>query len=177
MTGDRRDRHVPAYIGIGSNLDNPPSQVRDAFDALARIAGWRVLAVSSLWRSRPLGPQDQPDFCNAVAGVLTAMEPAEVLAELHAVEHAAGRVRDGTRWGPRVLDLDLLHVPGRMQSVAADGLALPHPGLRSRAFVLLPLAEIAPRLALDDGHSVAWHAAAIGDDGIERCADRESAAW
>jgi 2-amino-4-hydroxy-6-hydroxymethyldihydropteridine diphosphokinase len=131
-----------AYIGLGSNLDDPRRQVLTALGSLAAIPGCRLLARSALYATSPVGPVDQPDFVNAAAGLATRLAPHDQLAELQRIERAQGRVRDGTRWGPRTLDLDLL-LYGDL-SLAVPGLTLPHPELGRRAFVLVPLAEIAP---------------------------------
>ena len=134
----------PAYIGIGSNLSDPRTQVVDALDCIAEIADVRLVRRSSLYGSSPLGPADQPDYVNAVAGVLTLLAPRALLEQLHALERAAGRPDKHERWGPRILDLDLL-VYGREQWSDAE-LTLPHPGIVERSFVLYPLAEVAPDL-------------------------------
>ena len=134
----------PAYIGIGSNLADPRSQVLGALDALASISSLRLVLRSALYGSRPLGPADQPDFVNAVAGVLTRLEPRALLRELQGIERSAGRATKRERWGPRILDLDLL-VYGSLRSKDPE-LLLPHPGIVERNFVLYPLAEIAPEL-------------------------------
>ena len=137
-------RLVPAYVALGSNLDDPRSQVERAFEALAGLPQARLVLRSSLYSSSPLGPVAQPDFVNAVAGLLTALEPDALLAALKDLEVRLGRDRPVVRWGPRRIDLDLL-VHGTSRS-ASDELQLPHPGIAERAFVLLPLAEIAPDL-------------------------------
>lgn len=132
----------PAYVGIGSNLDSPAEQVVRGIAALAQISKSVLVLHSSLYRSAPLGPQDQPDFVNAVAAVLTQLDPHDYLRELQSIEHDHGRKRDGDRWGPRTLDLDLL---GYSDQAFADAtLTLPHPGIAERNFVLLPWHEIAP---------------------------------
>ena len=136
----------PAYVGLGSNLQMPARQVDDAFDLLAEIEGSRLVRRSSLYRSTPFGGIEQPDFVNAAAAVLTKLEPAQFLAELQAIEKRQGRERDGARWGPRVLDLDLL-VFGN-QVIEQPGITVPHPGIAERNFVLLPLGEIAPDLVI-----------------------------
>ena len=136
----------PAYIGLGSNLAGPRVQVLTARERLAGIPRTRVLLSSPLYRSRPLGPVAQPDFINAVAGLLTQLEAPALLAELRAVETALGRPLRHERWGPRVIDLDLLSF-GREQR-SEPGLSLPHPGIVTRNFVLYPLADIAPDLDL-----------------------------
>ncbi len=132
-----------AWIGLGSNVGGPADRVRDAMDALDRMRGTHLLARSSLYGSAPMGPQDQPPFVNAVAGVETRLSAAALLAELQAIERDAGRERGGgQRWGPRRLDLDLL-VYG-MERSDDPALTLPHPGAATRAFVLVPWAEVAP---------------------------------
>jgi 2-amino-4-hydroxy-6-hydroxymethyldihydropteridine diphosphokinase len=142
----------PAYVGVGSNLGDPPAQVLDALAKLARLPRTRVVRASSLYGSRPLGPVEQPDFVNAAAGLLTQLSADELLARLRAIEAAAGRERR-ERWGPRVLDLDLL-VYGRERRSSPE-LSLPHPGIVERNFVLYPLAEFAPDLDVPGAGRVA----------------------
>ncbi len=140
-------RHwYPAYVGIGSNLQKPVRQVEQAAERLAGISGCRVVAVSSLYRSAPFGGIEQPDFVNAAASMLTTLAPRDFLAELQAIEARQGRERGETRWGPRVIDLDLLVYSAT--TIDEPGLRIPHPGIGERNFVLLPLAEIAPDLAI-----------------------------
>lgn len=148
----------PAYVGIGSNLDGPTDRVRSAFDDLAALPDSRVELRSPLYRSAPVGPPDQPDYVNAVAGLLTRLAPEELLVALQQIEARHGRER-GERWGPRTLDLDLL-VHGREIRDTA-GLVLPHPRIAERNFVLLPLRDIAPHLAIPGRAEVAALAAAI----------------
>jgi 2-amino-4-hydroxy-6-hydroxymethyldihydropteridine diphosphokinase len=140
---DRQSR-VIAYIGLGGNLDGPVERIRLARRAINNVAGIRELSFSSLYRSAPMGPADQPDYVNAVMAVETSLTPLQLLNELQAIETASGRVRIGERWGPRTLDLDIL-LYGRsiLDSVR---LTIPHPGLAQREFVLYPLQEIAPDL-------------------------------
>lgn len=157
---------VPAYVGLGSNLDDPAGHVRCALDGLARLPSTRLVASSSLYRSLPMGPQDQPDFVNAAAGLLTTLPPEKLLSALQAIEDAHGRQRASPRWGPRTLDLDLL-LYGELRR-AGETLALPHPGLAERPFVLIPLLEIAPGLRLPGGPPIARLAAAAGDGGVAR---------
>ena len=159
---------VPAYIGLGSNLDDPVRQIRAALTALAGIPASRLVASSALYQNPPMGPQQQPEFVNAVAGVLTCLPPEALLAAMQAIERAQGRRRDGPRWGPRTLDLDLLlYGDRRMQS---PSLTVPHPGLAERPFVLVPLLELAPALRLPDGTLVSQLAAAAGEGGLVRVA-------
>ena len=136
----------PAYVGLGSNLQMPARQIDEAFELLAEIEGSRLVRRSSLYRSTPLGGIEQPDFVNGAAAMLTRLEPPEFLAELQAIEKRQGRERDGARWGPRVLDLDLLVFGG--QIIEQPGITVPHPGIAERNFVLLPLGEIAPDLVI-----------------------------
>ena len=123
-------REVEAWIGLGANLDNPQDQVCTALARLAAVPVSRLIAASSLYASPPMGPPDQPDYINAVARLRTALAPHELLTALQDLEAAAGRVRTGQR------------------VVADDRLILPHPGIAERAFVLLPMAELAPDLVI-----------------------------
>jgi 2-amino-4-hydroxy-6-hydroxymethyldihydropteridine diphosphokinase len=132
------------YIGLGSNLAEPRAQIEAGLQALARVARTRLLRHSRLYRSAPWGKIDQPDFINAVAQLETELEPRALLEQMLAIEHAAGRIRSGDRWGPRVLDLDILLHGERVLDY--PGLHVPHPRLAQRAFVLVPLAELAPDL-------------------------------
>ena len=130
------------FIGLGANLGDPPRQLREAVAALGAIPRSRRGDVSTLYRSAPLGPQDQPDFFNAVATLDTALAPLDLLDALQRIEATAGRVR-GRRWGPRTLDLDLLLYGERHINDAR--LTVPHPGMARRAFVLWPLADLCGR--------------------------------
>jgi len=141
-----RSRWYPAYIGIGSNLQGPAKQIENAMESLANLPRTRLVSVSSKYRSAPYGGVEQPDFVNAVAAVLTRLSPLELLAALQDIEMRQGRERSGTRWGPRVIDLDLLVYSD--QKVDKPGLTVPHPGIGERNFVLLPLGEIAPELVI-----------------------------
>jgi 2-amino-4-hydroxy-6-hydroxymethyldihydropteridine diphosphokinase len=134
----------PAYIGVGSNLQDPQARVLAAFAALARIADTRVILTSPLYTSPPFGPPAQPDYVNAVAGVLTQLGSGELLGQLRSIESRFGRPERHEHWGPRVIDLDLL-VFGRERRREPQ-LTLPHPGIVERNFVLYPLADIAPDL-------------------------------
>jgi 2-amino-4-hydroxy-6-hydroxymethyldihydropteridine diphosphokinase len=157
---------TPAYVGMGSNLDDPPRQLRAALEALAGLPGCLFVAASAFYRSPPMGPAGQPHYVNAVAGMLTTLSPEAMLERLQAIEAAQGRRRDGPRWGPRTLDLDLLaHGQYTRQTQA---LALPHPGVGVRPFVLVPLAELAPGLSLPGLGRIASLAARVEKDGIVR---------
>ncbi|WP_019625700.1 2-amino-4-hydroxy-6-hydroxymethyldihydropteridine diphosphokinase [Thioalkalivibrio sp. ALJT] len=138
---------VQAYIGIGANLGDPEAQVRESFVRLARdLPQTRLTGRSRLFRNPPMGPQDQPDYVNAVARLQTRLAPLELLEGLQAIECACGRERDGTRWGPRLLDLDLLLFGDRQLEL--PGLQVPHTGIAERDFVVLPLLELAPGLRI-----------------------------
>jgi 2-amino-4-hydroxy-6-hydroxymethyldihydropteridine diphosphokinase len=160
---------VTAYVGLGANLDDPVAQLRRAFGELAQLADTRVTARSPLYKSAPLGPRDQPDFINAAARLETRLAPLALLTALQAVESAHGRRRDGLRWGPRSLDLDLL-LYGDL-TLATAALTLPHPGLRERAFVLYPLADIAADLNIPGGGSVEALRDALAATRIRRLED------
>jgi 2-amino-4-hydroxy-6-hydroxymethyldihydropteridine diphosphokinase len=134
----------PAYVGLGSNLSEPAQQVRAALAGLGGLPQTLCVAVSRLYGSHPMGPLPQPDFVNAVAGLVTQLPALELLRQLRKLEGEAGRPAVHEHWGPRVIDLDLL-VFGREQCTSAE-LVLPHPGVVERNFVLYPLADIAPDL-------------------------------
>jgi 2-amino-4-hydroxy-6-hydroxymethyldihydropteridine diphosphokinase len=153
----------PAYIALGSNLEDPVSQVRRAMEHLSRRDGIRLELRSQLYCSTPLGPQDQPDFVNAAVGVLTAFSARELLDVLLSIEKLMGRDRR-ERWGPRIIDLDLIWMVG--EPIDEPGLTLPHPGVSERNFVLYPLADIAPSLRIPGHGLVADLAARIGDAGL-----------
>ena len=134
---------VRAYIALGGNLGEVAATFAAALAAIDALPGTRVIARSSLYRNPPLGDAAQPDYLNAVAAVDTQLSPLDLLAALLAIERGLGRTRDpDSRWTPRTLDLDLALYGD--QVVAAPGLHVPHPGLHERAFVLVPLAELAP---------------------------------
>lgn len=154
---------VPAYIGVGSNLGDSRARVLAAFEALGAMPKTQFVARSRLYRTRPFGPVQQGDFINAAVGLLTGLEAVELLAEIRRIETAAGRVR-AERWGPRVLDLDLL-VFGDAR-IDTPALTVPHPGIASRGFVLAPLADIAPSLQVPGVGRVETLLRALNDDGI-----------
>lgn len=130
-----------AYIGLGSNLENPLQQIKTAINDLQAMAGISIVSVSSLYQSPPMGPADQPDYINAVLALETTLNPHQLLDALQTVEQLHGRVRK-RHWGERTLDLDILLYGD--QILDDERLQVPHPGMRERAFVLYPLAEIAP---------------------------------
>ncbi|MCG7915584.1 MAG: 2-amino-4-hydroxy-6-hydroxymethyldihydropteridine diphosphokinase [Candidatus Thiodiazotropha weberae] len=132
---------VAVYIGLGSNLQNPKWQVESALAELAQLSDSMMVSHSSLYRSRPLGPQDQDDFINAVAHLTTTLAADSLLDALQLLEQQHHRVRE-RRWGPRSLDLDLLLYGD--QTIDTPRLIVPHPEIAKRSFVVLPLLEIAP---------------------------------
>ena len=155
-----------AYVGLGGNLGDVAATLAAAFDALAALPLTDLVARSSIYRSPAWGITDQPAFLNAVAALDTALEPAALLAELLRIERAAGRERIGAlRWGPRTLDLDLLLYADAV--IDQPGLRVPHPHLHERAFVLLPLAEIAPDAIVPGRGRVADLVVPVDADGIE----------
>ena len=152
----------PAYVAIGSNLQSPRERVLEAMDRMEVLSGTPLLR-SHLYLAQPMGPKDQPDYVNAVAGLLTQATPRELLNELLGIERGMGRNRQ-ERWGPRVIDLDLVW----MVDAAVDepGLTVPHPGVSIRNFVLYPLADIAPTIKIPEYGSVLDLKRSVGGDGI-----------
>lgn len=153
-------RAEDVYVGLGSNLQNPREQVREALQELGQLPRTRLDRHSSLYRSAPLGPQDQPDYVNAVACLATELEPLPLLEALQAIEQAHGRVRE-RQWGARTLDLDILLYGDRV--IDLPRLQVPHPQMHRRSFVLKPLLEIAPGLEVPGRGPVAELTQA-GDD-------------
>ena len=151
-------RSAEAFIGLGANLLKPQQQLESALKQLKQIPEISVQSCSSFYRSAPIGPQDQNDFINAVASVHTSLSPLQLLRCCQSIENTHGRIRNGYRWGPRILDLDLLLY--RSLSNTADSpwlqlrtpeLSLPHPEILNRAFVVLPLLEIKPHVEIELG--------------------------
>ena len=128
-----------AYIGLGSNLEQPRQQVKRAIDALADVPGIRVLQDAGYYISSPMGPEDQPDYINSVVQIETRLMPQELLAVCQQIEQQQGRVRT-RHWGERTIDLDIL-LYGE-QKIETDDLCIPHPGITQRDFVYLPLLAI-----------------------------------
>lgn len=155
---------IRSYVAIGSNLGNPKITVEEAIDTLAALRGSLLKAMSSLYRTAPVGLKHQPDFINAVVALDTRLAPLDLLDELFAVEARFGRIRepDSLRNAPRTLDLDLLLHGDRVFN--DERLTLPHPRMHERAFVLAPLAEIAPGLVIP-GHGPV-------EALLERCRDQ-----
>ena len=139
---------VDIYIGLGSNLDQPLEQVEQAFHELAQHPYLRHVRLSNIYQSKPVGPQDQPDFINAVAFAQTQLGPHDVLDCLQALEHAHGRKRV-RHWGERSLDLDLLLYGNA--TIKTPRLTVPHAHMLERSFVLYPLADLAPEMCFENG--------------------------
>lgn len=141
-----------AYIGLGSNLSEPIQQIKNAIKQIEKISASNVIAISSLYLSKPMGPQDQDDYINAVLALETSLPAIELLNSLQSIENKAGRVRKENRWGARILDLDIILFGNEM--INTERLTIPHYGMSEREFVLVPLVEIAPELTLPNGKSV-----------------------
>ncbi|HEY4529574.1 MAG TPA: 2-amino-4-hydroxy-6-hydroxymethyldihydropteridine diphosphokinase [Luteimonas sp.] len=157
---------VRACIGLGGNIGDVQAMLRSAFDAIAALPGTRLAARSRLYRTPAWGVETQPDFINAAACVETTLGPQALLDALLGIERLHGRVRaaDGSRWGPRTLDLDLLLHGDAV--IDTPGLVLPHPQLHLRAFVLVPLADVAPDAMVPGQGRVATLLQALDTGGI-----------
>ena len=141
-----------AYIALGSNLASPLEQVNAAVQAIGEIPDSHVVAVSSFYRTPPLGPQDQPDYLNAAVALETTLAPEVLLSHTQRIELQQGRVRKAERWGPRTLDLDIMLFGQAI--IHTDNLTVPHYDMYNRGFMLWPLYEIAPSLTFPDGISL-----------------------
>ncbi|CAH0289439.1 2-amino-4-hydroxy-6-hydroxymethyldihydropteridine pyrophosphokinase [bacteria symbiont BFo1 of Frankliniella occidentalis] len=144
---------IRVYLALGSNLADPLHQVQSALNALAALPDTTLVATSSLYRTPPYGPPDQPDFLNAAVALDTALAAETLLDHTQRIELEQGRVRKAHRWGPRTLDLDIM-LFGE-QTLSTLRLTVPHYDMHNRAFMLLPLLEIAPDLTLPNGTRIA----------------------
>jgi 2-amino-4-hydroxy-6-hydroxymethyldihydropteridine diphosphokinase len=160
-----------AYIGLGSNLADPQHQILTAIDDIDAIENTSLVARSSLYRSPPMGPQDQPDYINAVVSIETTLTPHELLDALQQIEQKHGRIRK-RHWGERTLDLDILLYADRV--IEDTRLSVPHPGIAERAFVVYPLAEIAPSLQIPGLGSLATIKAHCPQEGLEPLESNQS---
>ncbi|HEX3915522.1 MAG TPA: 2-amino-4-hydroxy-6-hydroxymethyldihydropteridine diphosphokinase [Steroidobacteraceae bacterium] len=153
----------PAYVAIGSNLQSPRERVLEAMQRIESASELRSILRSQLYLSSPMGPKDQPDFVNAAVGLITELDPRGLLNLLLGIERLMGRNRE-QRWGPRIIDLDLVW----MVDAAVDepGLTVPHPGVSIRNFVLYPLSDIAPTMKILKLGTVLDLKRAVGGDGI-----------
>lgn len=161
-----RPNVVTAYIGLGGNLGDPPRQMHAALGSLHKLVGIEVVQVSSLYRSAPVGYDDQDDFFNAVAELSTDAAPVDLLDHLLGIENVVGRVRNGPRFGPRVVDLDLLLYGDAV--IDLPRLTVPHPRMIERRFVLEPLAEIAPDIVVPGQGPVAESLLNVKAQDVER---------
>lgn len=141
-----------AYIAIGSNLASPLEQVNAAVQAIGDIPESRIIALSSFYRTPPLGPQNQPDYLNAAVALETALSAETLLDHTQRIELQQGRVRKAERWGPRTLDLDIMLFGDDV--INTERLTVPHYDMKNRGFMLWPLFEIAPDLRFPDGTSL-----------------------
>ncbi|MBS0848511.1 2-amino-4-hydroxy-6-hydroxymethyldihydropteridine diphosphokinase [Citrobacter sp. JGM124] len=153
-----------AYIALGSNLASPLKQVSSALEAIALIRDSHVVAISSFYRTPPLGPPDQPDYLNAAVALETALTAESLLDETQRIEREQGRVRKADRWGPRTLDLDIMLFGN--QVINTQRLTVPHYDMKNRAFMLLPLMEIAPECCFPDGQPISKILAPLSQEGI-----------
>ncbi|AUG99864.1 2-amino-4-hydroxy-6-hydroxymethyldihydropteridine diphosphokinase [Pectobacteriaceae bacterium C52] len=152
------------YLALGSNLTHPLQQVSAALAALDAVPQTRLVCCSSFYRSRPLGPQDQPDYLNAVAELDTHLTAECLLDHTQRIEQEQGRVRKAQRWGPRTLDLDILLFGDAI--INTERLTVPHYDMKNREFMLYPLAEIAPELVFPDGSSLAEQLKQVPRNGL-----------
>ncbi|ATM97142.1 2-amino-4-hydroxy-6-hydroxymethyldihydropteridinepyrophosphokinase [Yersinia frederiksenii] len=155
---------IRVYIALGSNQSMPLQQVKAALEALEHLPRTRLVACSPFYRTKPLGPQDQPDFLNAVVALDTSLPPEQLLDCTQAIERNQGRVRKEQRWGPRTLDLDIMLYGD--QVITTDRLTVPHYGLKEREFMLYPLVDIAPDLIFPDGELLSERLKLVDKNGL-----------
>ena len=154
-----------AYVALGANLGKPLDQLNQAITLVNKLSDTTVVAAASIYQSVAIGPGEQPDYLNSAAQIVTELNPSELLAALHAIEDALGRVRT-VHWGERTLDLDLLLYENYIST--APILTVPHPRMNGRNFVIYPLLEIAPTLVLPNGESIKTVAQKLVNEGIQR---------
>lgn len=155
-----------AYIGLGSNLAGPVEQLKKALQTIEAHSQMVLVTSSHFYSSSPMGPQDQPDYVNAVCKIHTSLQPQELLSTLQGIENQQDRERIGERWGPRTIDLDILLY--NELSLKTKDLTVPHYGMQEREFVLVPLFEISPDLIMQDGRALATWVAKCNLDGLYR---------
>ena len=163
---------IKAFIGLGSNLNDPRTQVETALAELALLPRSKLTTFSALYETEPMGPADKPDlvqpgYINAVALLMTELEPEKLLDQLQSIENRHQRVRGEVQWGPRTLDLDLLLYGD--ETINTERLTVPHPGITERNFVLIPMVEIRPDLKLPDGRAIVDLPASHDQHGVKRC--------
>lgn len=152
------------YIGLGSNLANPLAQIKQAIVALQQLPDAANIRVSSLYGSKPMGPQDQPDYVNAIVQLNWANSALSLLDALQQIEQDHGRERKAERWGARTLDLDII-LFGQEQ-INTERLTVPHYGMKTREFVLYPLAELVPDLTLPCGTELTQLLNQVAENGL-----------
>ncbi len=157
---------IEVYIGLGSNLALPEKQIQAACDSLAALPDSALIKCSSLYQSKPMGSQDQPDYVNAVALIETALSPETLLQQTQLIESQQGRIHKANRWGSRTLDLDML-LYGQ-QLIDNEHLTVPHSGMKQREFVLYPLFEIAPDLIFPCGKKLSDLVLTCPTNGLRR---------
>jgi len=136
------------FIALGANLGNPLKQAQDAIESVNQLQSTKAIQISPFYRSKPLGPQNQPDYLNAVIKAVTELSPIDLLDGLQQIEKDLGRVRKADRWGPRTLDLDILLYDNIQMN--SERLTIPHYDMKNREFVLYPLYDLDPQLILPD---------------------------
>ncbi|MHB0998016.1 MAG: 2-amino-4-hydroxy-6-hydroxymethyldihydropteridine diphosphokinase [Armatimonadota bacterium] len=154
-----------AYLGIGSNLGDKKSNIDDAIRRINEINGISILKKSSVYETEPVGYMDQPDFLNSVIEIDTELDPVQLLHSTQQIEKDMGRVRN-LKWGPRVIDIDILIFDNL--KIDTTELVLPHPRITERAFVIIPLAEIAPDLIINNSVSVIELSRKLSDQAIRK---------
>lgn len=152
------------YIAIGSNLNDPLQKVQSAIKELHQLPNTKPVIVSSFYKSKPMGPQEQPDYLNAVIALDTELLPQALLEHIQSIELIHGRTRTTNRWGPRTLDLDIMLYD--QQIIQTEDLTIPHYGLKEREFMLYPLAEIAPKLRFIDGELLSDRLLLVAKNGL-----------
>lgn len=152
MTNHLLTKYANVYIGLGSNLDNPPQHIQDALNALSVLNHCRHVKSAPWYSSKAIGPGEQPDYVNTVVSLQTRLSPIDLLHQLQAIENQHGRERN-IRWGARTLDLDLLLCDN--VHINSEALTVPHPEMQNRNFVLFPLYDLAPSLTLPNGSELA----------------------
>jgi len=166
---------VQAFIGLGSNLQQPLTQIHNALKELAQLPQSKLTKHSSLYETAPMGPPglsgqpdyEQPGYINAVAELATELAPEQLLDQLQSIENSHHRERGEVQWGPRTLDLDLLLYGDEI--IETERLTVPHPGITERNFVLIPMVEISPELKLPDGRAIAELPACHDQHGVKQC--------
>jgi 2-amino-4-hydroxy-6-hydroxymethyldihydropteridine diphosphokinase len=162
---------MKAWLGLGSNLHQPVAQVREALKQLNAVDGIEELRTSSFYRTPPWGDEQQDDFINAVMQIETSLDPVTLLAKLQSIENKMGRQRDDRRWGPRLIDIDLLLYGD--EQYQSNELEVPHPRMHERAFILVPLSELDADLKIPGYGSIKVFLQELDCSGVSRLSDEE----